>query len=342
MALMFGNGDNEFAIFSTDAGDLGFGGPLISGNTSAVSGQLTFLTGDFLNFGRTDIGNIANRIFDNTDIEGVKVVGLDVDNLTLEFKTDNDSDLVVLDGIGNVIDDVANGVTFGDGATDLKVFTFDAENPFASSGTFFDAKEVSDEFADIVGPNGFFNLGLTDLSNLFEEVLLQGGKNAGVDGVELVAVDNDNITLKFDDKDDDVDGSSNADYIVFDQVDTILDEFDTGPVNFRNNKNEFTVVTFDEDKPFAGGLIGSNTSFISDELAGLVGDFLNNGATDLGNLFTEVLSGDGVERVDLVTVDDDTVTLAFNDLDRGGKVWTDIVVFDQVGSILADIEGYWV
>ena len=108
-----------------------------------------------------------------------------------------------------------SNVNIKNNKTDLGYWDVEANANFFTGGGASDWSRVSDEMRDLVNGNG---LQRDDVLKIFEAITSGGswgnpGSN-GLDGVELVGMDNDSFTI----------GMKNGvrtDYIIFDNVDTL-------------------------------------------------------------------------------------------------------------------------
>ena len=135
-------------------------------------------------------------------------------------------------------------------------------------------------------------------------------------------LDNDSVTL----------GLSNAagvtDLVAIDNA-GIIAELASSFVNTADGRAQFALFDLAEnDTLFTGDTMTVGTT---GEFGAIAGETFT--PYDLPELFGEVLAGDGVDGVTLITVDDDSVTLG---LTNAGGV-TDTVVFDNVGDTLTGI-----
>lgn len=131
-----------------------------------------------------------------------------------------------------------------------------------------------------------------DVGAVIEDVLT----GDGVLGVTLIGVDQDNVSLA-------VALAGTIDTLVIDQIQDIIAGI-AETVGFANRDNEFGVADLaDSDVISSGG-----AAAISGEFRDIVGgQFV---ASEVSDLLFELLLGDGVDGVDVVDLDDDTLTLS--------------------------------
>ena len=176
------------------------------------------------------------------------------------------------------------------------------------------------EFARIVG--GDFTRGgdENDVLFLLGEVLY----GDGVDGVELIAIDNDIATL----------GLFNADGVrdiaVLDNIGGVIEDLALGFADAGNGRREFAF--FDAAAGDTALIADASAVGSTGEFARIVGSDFGLGGGDgyLLRVLGEVLYGDGVSGVALNTIDDDSVTLELT----GAHGVTDTVAFDNVGGVV--------
>lgn len=176
------------------------------------------------------------------------------------------------------------------------------------------------EFARIVGDTFVQGGGENDVLRVLDEALYGNG----VDGVELVSIDNDTAAL----------GLYNAggvrDIAVVDEIGAVIEDLSLGFVDAGNGRREFAF--FDAAAGDTALILNTGSVGSTGEFARIVGDDfrLGGGENDLLRVLDEVLYGNGVDGVALNTVDDDSVSLEL----RGSGGAVDTVAFDNVGPVV--------
>jgi len=208
------------AIDGAVSGDFNIFDDVAQFETFNVDDDLTFDLGGGAIIGSTAVENIINNAVAKEDsvINGVDVTftitGIDQDNVTFEIDAGGATDILIIDGAEEEIAAVADDhVDLANAVNEVGIFDAD-DTDFIFIG---DASTVSDEFADLIGSdpageplggalNGFV-MTLHEAEAVVEELI----KGDGIDGVELLNVDNDTATLG-------LEGNSH-DIVVIDNVD---------------------------------------------------------------------------------------------------------------------------
>ena len=302
-----GNDRAEFGLFDLERTAIAIGGPAF------VSGEFAGLVGEGFEAG--DLLPLLDELLYGDGIEGAGLAAIDNDSVSLALTgMGGTTDVVAIDNVA-VVESLALGfVNLGNGRREFTLVDLDD----ADAVVIGDAASVSVEFAEIVGDEFTFGAGDLDLARLLDELLL----GDGVEGVALNTLDDDSVTLEM------TDDEGATDVVAFDNVGAIAEL--AGPfVDVGNDRAQFAIYEVSEgDRLFVGdpATVGSDGAF-----AGIVGEGFE--ADDLQAVFADVLAGDGIDGVELVTVDDDSVTLALSSADGPA----DTVVFDGVQDTLAAI-----
>ena len=302
MAVNITNDQREFALF-----DLEQAGDFAIGNPSAISAEFAEIVGDTFEAG--DLEALLSELVLGGGVEGVEVGAIDNDSLTLHLTNEGGvSDEVALDRVAAISAVAQDGVDLANDAPEFALFDASTTTSFAIEAP----EAVSEELATLVG-DGF---DAEDAGPLLSEILL----GDGVEGVTLNTLDDDSLTLAF------TNAAGVTDLVAWDNVAPIAD-LAAGSVDVADDQNEFAVFSVSSDDEIEVG----DVSAVSEELAEIAGeDGLDGG--DLEALFGKILSGDGVEGVEHITVDNDSVTLA---LSNGSA--TDTIVLDGVADAIAAV-----
>lgn len=179
------------------------------------------------------------------------------------------------------------------------------------------------EFGRIVGTDFVRGGDQNDVLRLLDEVLY----GDGVDGVELITIDNDTATLGL----FNVDGV--RDIAIVDGIDNVIDALALGFADAGNNRQEFAF--FDIGAGDDALILNTSAVGTTGEFARIVGsDFRVGGSEyDLLRTLSEVFYGNGISGVTVNTIDDDSVTLELTNA-RGV---TDTIAFDEVGAAIGAI-----
>ena len=301
MAVNITNDQREFALIDLEEGNFAIGNP------SAISAEFAEIVGDTFEAG--DLEVLLSELLLGGGVEGVVVGAIDNDSLTLHLTNEGGvSDEVALDRVAAISAVAQGGVDLANDAPEFALFDVSTTTSFAIEAP----EAVSGELATLVG-DGF---DVEDAGPLLSEILL----GDGVEGVTLNTLDNDSLTLAF------TNAGGVTDLVAWDNVAPIAD-LAAGSVDVADDQNEFAVFSVSPDDEIGLG----DVSAVSEELAEIAGeDGLDGG--DLEALFGEILSGDGVEGVEHVTVDNDSVTLS---LSNGGA--TDTIVLDGAAEAIAAV-----
>lgn len=282
------NDEREFGVFNL--GTLPF---VLAAPTDAIGGSM-------------ELGDIAGELIDADDvtilldelvladgIDGVEVVGLDVDNLSLQLTNgDGVTDTVVIDGATDHIAAVATSVDIDDDQTQFAIFDLD------------DDDEIDLGLDEPVPAD--------DLPDLLQDVIFGADE-----GVELAGIDQDNVVLRY------TSDGGVTDTVLIDGAEEEIAAVASSFINLNNGQNQLGVFDVAEDDTI---FVGSAESVGDGELS----DILGNRRLDLGeaqDLLEEVVLGDGVGGVELLDIDDDTATFTI----EGNS--TDVLVVDNLTSI---------
>ena len=302
-----GNDQAEFGLFDLERTAIAIGDP------AAVSAEFAGLAGEEFEAG--NLLPLLDELLYGDGIEGADLAAIDNDSVSLALTgAGGTTDTVAIDNVA-VVESLALGfVNLGNGRREFTLVDLDDTDAVVIG----DAASVSVEFAEIVGDEFTFGAGDLDLARLLDELLL----GDGVEGVALNTLDDDSATLEL------TDDEGATDVVAFDNVGAIAAL--AGPfVDVGNDRAQFAIYdAAEDDAPFVGdpAAVGSDGAF-----AELVGEGFE--ADDLQAVFAEVLAGGGIDGVELVTVDDDSVTLALS----SGDGPADTLVFDGVQETLAAI-----
>ncbi|WP_420393047.1 hypothetical protein [Acuticoccus sp.] len=308
--------DNNRQLEIFDLGTLPF---VVALPTGAVSDELEELVGEIISrdevsdvleatlFGH-EIGIPENDDDDDDDvgmgIDNVRLIGLDVDNVTLELTNgDGVRDIAVIDNVGDEIASIAADLSDHDDDDD--------DGPDFNIGddiSQFAILDFNDSDQFDLGSRGSF--GERNVQGFLRDI--QFDRN---DDLTLLGIDQDNLTIA-------VSTGDATDVLVIDGVGDAIDSVANDFIRLNNTKNQIGVFDFNStDQVFIGG-----TDNVSREFGRIVnGRRMNEDEAEA--LVTELLLGDGVRGVELINVDDDTATIAIS----GSS--DDILIIDNISGL---------
>lgn len=297
-----------------------------------VSGALNIYNGDNdiqdllteLLLGMND-GDCPDGISDGiAGIDGVELVGLDANSFSIQmtnFHGATDTMVFAGDGVGKIMNDVlamSSAIDVADSSHQFAIIDASIEN-----GSF-DIGAVSGELAEVLGGDNSIDTGAgsNDVLNLLTELL--NGQNSsgndtdntpGIDGVELVDMDSDSFTFKY-----------NGDTILITNAGDEIAQAAAGPIKLKDKAPTAQVMDFTEiDVRY--NIDGANK--VGDgELADITGKNwlawrnINGGErTEYQDVLEEMLTSTraekltdatGIDGVELIGIDDDSFTFVAN------------------------------
>ncbi|MDD7910006.1 hypothetical protein PUV47_08755 [Pseudovibrio exalbescens] len=293
----------------------------------------------------TGSGRTTTDPLDQVGIEGVELVSLDGDSMTVSIRGwDGTKDTVIFQGSGveAIIEDVAGSrIDVKGWNSEFAVFDYQNENSMNLGGTWGELKNVVGHNISVGGRDG------NEVVELFQELVTGSGRTtkdaskiAGINGVELLSLTDDGYTIKIDGWDNGINAMS--DTITFSNLDA--DFF--AEAGFKNRidvkgwNSEFAIFDYESTKSMnLGGTWG--------ELRELVGHSIKTTGRDgdeVAEILDELINGDGIKGVKLLGLDEDSFSIQINGWgfdqrseDRGWNKMVDTILFTNVEDVIDEV-----
>lgn len=209
---------SQVAVFDTDAkGKLVLGG----GNKDQkrlISDEFAEITGGS-KFGKDKVDDLFEALVTGNGaggVDGVELAGITDEGFSVRLTGSAGSTETIV-FTGQAATDAVLGADGGlvnikDANTQFAVFDVATENNVGIGGGGNDARQISQEFAEITGGR---RIDEDEVLELFEALTSGKDEKGGIDGVELVGLDEDSFAIAFSG------GGDRTEYVLFDNVDTL-------------------------------------------------------------------------------------------------------------------------